>query len=180
MTVSGLKSVHELGADRPHGTRLRYMSGCKCFHCRRANSAYEMQRQRARLAGDWNGIVDAAPARAHIKKLARAGVGYGLVAEAANMNRGICLDIKQGRRLRARARTVRKILAVTTACRSDVATVCAASTWKLIHELLEEGYKKSQLAKMLGRQGQGLQIAKVRVHVKTRDRVERLHRKLTE
>ena len=61
----GLKPASELAAKRPHGDRLRYVAGCRCDLCRKANSTYERERQKARAAGDWNGIVDAAKARQH-------------------------------------------------------------------------------------------------------------------
>ena len=59
----GLKPITELAAEKPHGTRLRYIAGRHCFQCRRANSDYERQRKAARLAGDWNGLVPAERAR---------------------------------------------------------------------------------------------------------------------
>ncbi len=40
-TARGLRPVAELGADRPHGTRLRYFAGCKCFHRRRRGDRRE-------------------------------------------------------------------------------------------------------------------------------------------
>ena len=58
-----LTALKQRGAERPHGTRLRYISGCKCVPCRAANSRYETGRLRARREGDWNGYVDAATSR---------------------------------------------------------------------------------------------------------------------
>ncbi len=44
-------------ADRyAHGTRARYVSGCRCDDCRRANRLYERARYAARAGGDWNGL----------------------------------------------------------------------------------------------------------------------------
>src|SRR5260370_12030990 len=83
----GLRSAVELAADKSHGTRLKYMGGCKCIPCRAANSRYEVERSAARKAGDWNGIVDADRARTHIRKLSKAGVGYKPVADAPGVAR---------------------------------------------------------------------------------------------
>jgi hypothetical protein len=169
----------ELASRHPHGVRIRYMGGCRCLQCRMANSNYEKERRLARTTGDWNGIVDTAAARAHIKKLARKGVGYKMVAAAASVNKSIVFAIKNGRRPNARARTVRSILAVTPdVSRGDAALVPAASTWRLINLLLEEGYTKGMLAKLLGRQRAALQIRKVRVTLRTREEVRALYRRL--
>lgn len=175
----GLRPIAELAASRPHGNRLRYMAGCKCFKCRRSNSDYERQRQAARLAGDWNGIVDAAPARAHLLKLSRAGVGQWAVTAATDIARSMIHEIKNGDRLRIRARTLRKILTVTTACRADRSLIPAARTWRLIGQLLAEGYTKTRLAQELGYRSRAIQFRRHRVLASTQARVQRLHSKLT-
>lgn len=175
----GLRPVAELGGARPHGTRLRYLSGCKCFKCRRANSDYERERQAARLAGDWNGIVDAARARAHLIKLARAGVGRRVVSEVTDVAHSILHEIRQRRRLKIRARTERKILAVTPDMRADRSIVSAAKAWHLIGELLEEGFTKSAIAKELGYRTQALQLRHDRITARNEQRVIALHRRLT-
>jgi hypothetical protein len=174
----GLRSAAELSADRPHGDRLRYMAGCKCFKCRRANSDYERKRQAARLAGDLNGIVDAAPARAHILKLSRQGVGRHAVADVTDIAHSMIYEIRKGTRPRIRARTLRKILAVTPAQRAERSLVRGRRTWQLIGRLLEEGYTKKALAQMMGL-GVAIQFRKDWVLARTEARVIALHRKLT-
>ena len=72
MNLDSLRSAADLSATKPHGTRLKYMGGCKCMLCRAANSRYETERAVARKNGDWNGIVDARAARRHILKLSKA------------------------------------------------------------------------------------------------------------
>jgi hypothetical protein len=178
-TARGLRPVSELGAARPHGNRLRYLAGCKCFLCRRSNSDYERIRQAARLAGDWNGIVDAGPARAHLLKLSAAGVGQWSVVAATDIARSMIHEIKNGDRLRIRARTLRKILAVTSAQRSDQSKVSAARAWRLIRQLLKEGFTKSALAKLLGYRTRALQLQRHRITARNEQRVIALHRKLT-
>lgn len=166
--------------EHPHGTRARYVGlKCRCKECRRANLDYFNQRAAARKRGDFNGLVDAAAAREHIKKLARAGVGYKMVAEAARTSSTIVLEIKQGNRPRIRARTLRGILAVTIDCRGDKALVSGASTWRRIEKLLEEGFTKRDLARALGYKSPAIQFRRQRVTVRTRARVERLFEKLT-
>jgi hypothetical protein len=174
----GLRSANELGADRPHGVRLRYMAGCRCAECRRANTQYETQRERARKAGDWNGVVDAAPARAHILKLSRAGVGRKMVAAASGVAHSAVYAIRSGSKLRIRARTARRILAVDVTCRGDKALICAKQLWQRINWLLEEGYTKTFLAKQLG-YAAALQFDKHTVTVRNDADVAALYRRLT-
>lgn len=170
----GLRPVAELGGSRPHGTRLRYLAGCKCFHCRRANSDYERERQKAREAGDWNGVVDAAPARAHLRRLSRLGVGKRIVHAVSDVSVTVLQDIRSGRKTRIRARTERRILAVTKAARGDAALIPAGPTWERIGWLLEEGFTKARIALELGRKTPALQISKQTVTVRTAARVEAL------
>lgn len=107
----GLRPAAELAADKPHGTRLRYIGGCKCFQCRRANSDYERDRKAARLAGDWNGFVPADRARAHLMSLSRSGVGKRAVQAASDVCMTVLQDIRTGKKAQIRARTERRILA---------------------------------------------------------------------
>ncbi len=113
MNLDSLRTAADLSATKPHGTRLKYMGGCKCMLCRAANSRYETERAVARKNGDWNGIVDARAARRHILKLSKAGVGYKSVADAASVAHSVVAEIRAGRKLRIRQRTERSILAVT-------------------------------------------------------------------
>jgi len=91
----GLRPIAELAADRPHGHRLRYLAGCRCFQCRRSNSDYERERQAARAAGDWNGLVDADRARRHLRALARQGVGRRMVAAASDVALSVIADVRE-------------------------------------------------------------------------------------
>src|SRR5687768_15394519 len=176
----GLKPVTVLAAARPHGDRLRYMAGCKCQDCRRANSRYESERQRARKNGDWNGLVPADTARRHILKLSRQGIGRRAVAIAADVSENLICSIKSKRKKQIRARSERKILSVTQADACDHSFVPARRTWKLIRMLKTEGYKTEQLARQLGYAHPAIQFRKDRVLVRTAFRVERLYRQLTE
>lgn len=179
MSERGLRPVAELGAEKPHGTRLRYMAGCKCLRCRMANSNYETMRSRARKNGDWNGIVNAGPARRHIMRLSAAGVGRAQVSAASDIAFSIICSIKSGKRKHLRARTLRKILAVTTDCRADRAVVDASKTWRLIGLLLEEGYTKARIARELGRKTPALQVHRERVYASTAAAIERVYLRLT-
>lgn len=175
----GLRPASDLAADRPHGDRLRYVGGCRCDDCRAANARYERERIAARRAGDWNGIVPADRARAHLMKLSKAGVGRRAVAAASDVADTVLQDIRTGRKKRIRARTERLILAVGKAQASDHSLTSARRTHKLIAELLEEGYTEAFIADRLGYRARYLQLGAETVTVRNAARVERLHRELT-
>lgn len=175
----GLRPVAELAASRPHGDRLRYLAGCRCDACRAANTAYERSRVVARRSGDWNGIVPADRARAHLHKLSRLGVGKGAVADATDLAISILHQIRQGQRTQIRARTERKILCVSRAQLGDAALIDAGPTWRLVEHLLDEGYTKLRIARELGQKGNGLQLGKTRITVRNAARLAAVHRRLT-
>lgn len=178
LATRGLRPAAELAANRQHGDRLRYIAGCRCDACRRANSAYENERQRARKSGDWNGIVSADAARKHMLKLSRHGVGRRAIGAATDIADTVLSDIRRGVKHRIRARTERLILAVTLAIASDHALQSAAPTHALIAELIEEGYTERFLAQRLGYAHPYLQFGEL-ITVRNAARVERLHRELT-
>lgn len=174
----GLKPAAELAANRPHGDRLRYIGGCRCDLCRKANSTYERERQKARAAGDWNGIVDAGKAREHLLKLSELGVGRRAVAAASDVAETVLMDIRSRAKTRVRARTERQILAVTPEMASDHALVDAGPTWKLIRDLLKAGFTKSRLSAEMGTNGRALQLAKDQVTVRNAARMASVHARL--
>ena len=176
MNLDSLRSAAVLSIDKPHGTRLKYMGGCKCMLCRAANSCYEAERGVARKNGDWNGIVDARAARRHISKLSKAGIGYKSVADAASVAHTVVAEIRAGRKLRIRQRTERSILAVTKTAYAGGALIDADPTWKQIDKPLEEGFTKAELARRLGLKSPAIQFKHFEVTAKTAARVDRFYR----
>jgi len=63
-------------AEEPHGTRHRFLDGCRCVPCRAANSRYSCEGETAQRAGDWSGFVPTTLVLGHIQKLRKAGIGY--------------------------------------------------------------------------------------------------------
>ena len=165
-------------ATRPHGTRLRYMSGCKCMQCRAANSRHETTRAALRKVGLGNGIVCASAARAHIARLGTRQMGYKQVARVAGVAISVVAAVKAGRKLRIRQETDRRIRAVAWQPALG-ALVDAGPTWVLLNELIATGYPKRRLAHWLGQRGQGLQVSRRHVKAQTAMCVRALHRRLT-
>jgi hypothetical protein len=178
LSCRGLRPVAELAADKEHGCRLRYLAGCRCVPCRAANSRYETERNVARRAGDWNGLVSAKQARKHILKLSRAGVGQNALSDVSGVARSIIARIRRGEKLKIRKRTETAILSVSSGAVSGGALVSAKPTWVLINRLLTEGFTKSEIAHRLGKKNPALQIRKDRITAKTAADVERLYRRI--
>lgn len=174
----GLKPADVLAEGRPHGTRVRYLGGCRCADCRQANTQYERDRQKARAEGDWNGIVDAAAAKQHLLDLAAQGVGRRAVADASDVPGTILHDVRSGRKTKIRARTEKKILAVTVAMAADHALVDAAPTWALIAELRAAGFTKTRIAKELKHNSRQLQLGRRQVTVRNAAAMRRVHERL--
>lgn len=170
----GLRSAVELAAGRPHGVRLRYMGGCRCELCRRANTEYERGRSAARKAGDWNGLVPAEAARAHLATLSSQGIGRRSVGDVSGVADSILVRIINRDKRTIRARTERAILAVTAAAAADHACIDAGPTWKLIGQLLATGYTKAAIASQLGQARPALQLGRHRVTVRNAFEVQRL------
>lgn len=178
LAARGLRPAAELARDKPHGVRLRYMAGCRCFHCRRANTAYEKERAALRKAGLHNGMVSAAAARAHLLALSAIGIGRRTVHDVSGLSETVLCDIRTGSKLNIRASTERAILAVTQQAALDGCYVDATLTWQLIDELRNWGYSKAFLALQLGAKTPKLQINKHSIRAgKARD-VQRLHERL--
>lgn len=175
----GLKPASELAEGRPHGTRLRYVGGCRCDLCRAANRNYERKRAAARAAGDWNGIVPSDCARKHLLALARQGIGTRSVAACSDVSRTILLEVIRRKRRKIRARTERSILAVTAdVARGDNSLMSAKGTWRLINDLLDEGYTKTRIAQEMGHRC--IQLGKEQVTARNAARVAVVYRRLTQ
>lgn len=180
MRPANLPTAAALGTGKPHGVRIRYMSGCHCMLCRAANSRYETERALARKAGDWNGIVPADRARKHLRSLSRQGIGRRLVSEISGSATSTIQAIKAGRKTCIRARTERAILAVDREARSGGTLVPAEPTWKRIDELIEEGFIETELAGRLGYKCRKLQFARHQVTARTEQKVMRFYASIME
>lgn len=176
--IASLKPPSVLSASRAHGDRLKYIGGCRCDLCRRANTDYENIRAKARAAGDWNGIVSAEKSRKHMDWLSYHGVGRRQVSAATDIADSILAMIINGTRVNVRARTERLILAVTPECAADHALIPAGPTWILIDKLLKAGFTKTLIAAELGRKRHALQLGKDLITVRNANDVKRVYERL--
>jgi len=178
VSLSHMKPLEVLAAAKPHGTRLKYLGGCRCLPCRAANARYESHRIRARRAGDWNGLISAGRARRHLLALSRSGVGRRTVAEISGVPQSIVHQIKLGRRRRIRARTERRIFLVNSRAMNQARLVPAHRTWRMIARLLDEGFSKAEIARRLGYRTAALQLRRTHITARTALRIERFYRRI--
>lgn len=202
-----------------HGTRSRYIVGCRCSDCRAANTrAYHVREARSRelvaglpvvpgslcpgwdgvpcpgqrkLRSDsagvcsdcrkrsaWNGLVDAKPARKHIRAMSRVGIGYRTLADAARVNTSTVRQVMTGERRKIRKSTLEAILSVDEGARADHALIPGGETQRILRELEPEFLTKRNLAQALGYQSYGTPN-RSRITVRNAHRVRRLARRVT-
>jgi hypothetical protein len=163
---------------KPHGSRARYQTGCRCLPCRSANSHYSNIGRARRAAGEYEELVDASVAREHLQALSRVGVGRRTVAVACDVAESTLWDILSGKCDRIYKRTSDRILAVDENSRADRCLVDSAPTRKLIADLVgpRRGYSKTQLAQWLGLHKRGLHFLKrKRITARSATSLERLY-----
>ena len=170
----------------PHGTRAKYViERCRCAPCRRANAEYQKRRQRRNGYG-LPAQVPARPVREHVRALmpspypgAHDGMGWRRIADLAGVSRSTVSALIWGRRgkptERIKRETAEKLLALGSDNLADASLVWAENTWGYVTELVDFGVPKVRIARALGQKGQGLQLGKRYVTIKTARAVEDLH-----
>lgn len=143
----------------PHGVRARYVAGCRCYRCRRANLLYHRRRARLIARGLDNPIIDATVARNHLRALSRAQIGRRTVAKLTGLADSILHGIQKGTRTRIRKMTERRILSVPLDAQPAGARVPAAQTWRCITQLRLWGWRKVRIAEAIG-QHKALQLGR--------------------
>jgi hypothetical protein len=128
---------------------------------------------KCRIGLAYAGLVSSERARAHLKKLAQAGVGKIAVRDACDVASSMLHEIRLGRYPRIRVETERRILAVDREAVADHAIIDGRRTHRAIAKMLGHGLTKGEIAQRLGCETPALQI-KPRVIAKTEARVLRL------
>lgn len=175
MALAGLRTAAELAESKPHGTRIKYLGGCRCIPCKAAASRYESELAAKRRQGLGNGLVDTSEVLAHLRWLSSKGVGYKAACEAAGVGKSSVMKAMSGERTKMRAANARALLAVTPEMAiRDGALIPAKQTWRHIRWLINEGMTKGEIAKRLGYKTRALQISKKVVRASTAMKVEKM------
>jgi hypothetical protein len=165
------------------GTRARYVQGCRCKLCKKANRDYYYANTKKRIWHGGNPLVDAGPARKHLEALSKHKRGRHLVSEVSGVAVSTLTEIRTGQQAQCRKETAEAILAVplSTPVR-DGERVDAGPTWRLLNDLLGRGWTKSYLATRLGSTAKtpALQVRKDRVNASTARKVKELHEELSQ
>lgn len=167
-----------------HGTRTRYVTGCRCEPCREANRDYARGRDRhlRRVAygieQPVDRFVDAGETREHLLWLRSFGCGLRTVATMTGIGRTALQQIASGETKRVHTDTANRILCMFRDTRNNAMIVDADNTWKRITWLQKQGWSKARIASELGYQSRGLQISPDRIRRRTEKRVEDLVRRV--
>lgn len=148
-----------------HGTYVTYVQRkCRCDECRAANCAYVKRRAREqaheRFNPDLSRLVDAEPARQHMRSLMSQGMGWKRIAKVAGVATGTTYVILYGKggndpaehrppRKRIRRDIAEKLLAVRLDL-ADGALTDAVGTTRRLRALVAIGWSQSSLGARLG------------------------------
>jgi hypothetical protein len=107
-----------------HGSAAHYKHcGCRCWPCRLATLEQEAARVKARAYGRER-LVDAWPAREHVRALMGAGMGWPRIAELSGIEGSVICRLIWGKRARGQREISQRIARATEAA-------LLAVTWNL-------------------------------------------------
>lgn len=169
-------------AQHQHGHYATYtLDGCRCLPCAAAASDYERARVR-RIAYGKHTLVDAEPARAHIRSLMAQGMGFKRVSDKAGVSYSVVTTLLYGKPGMRPSRRIKPAAAeAILAVRLDLAEHAltdATGTWRRLEALQAIGWSKAALARQLGNTAPSIQYDRNLVHVETAQRVRDLYERL--
>lgn len=160
---------------------------CRCAVCTRASYAYQAKRDKAIGYGTWNPLVDAEPARAHLRMLGRAGIGWQRAAILAGVSNGSVSHLLYGSSGRPPAKRCRRQIAEAvmalrpeSATLPDGAKVDATGTQRRMQAMVVDGWSLSEQARRVGRtvQNYSYSLTARKVTVRVARDVAELHEAL--
>lgn len=153
------KPCHHKVANHQHGTYACYtLDACRCPACAHAVRDYEQNRVRQQAYGRWDNLVDADPARNHVRRLMAAGMGLKRVGAAADVSTGVMWKLLYGRPNAAGQRTPSRRITKAVEARllaveldlADGAMVPNTDTARRLQALVAIGWSMSKLGLRLG------------------------------
>jgi hypothetical protein len=175
---------------RDHGYARYRLDGCRCYTCALARAEYDDRRNRLIAYGRWQPFVPIEETQQRILSLHDLGYGDRTIATLAGIQRKTVRDIRIGRRhdpgrgnpplTRIRTTTAAAIAAIAydPLEAPDGTYVDATLTWQRITELLDTGYRRTEIARRLGKQTHALQLGRRQVSARNARAVRDLHDEL--
>lgn len=168
-----------------HGTRSRYVHGCRCDSCRLANRLYarEINRHHARVSYGLEEpresiLIDATETRDHLAWLRTQGVGRRTISKVSGVGQTTIQEIISGRRREIHPRTADRLLAVNRTAQPPKTLIPAEPTVALLDDLIGLGFTQARIALELGNKNPALQINRKRVTLQTARKVEEVWERL--
>jgi hypothetical protein len=157
-SLTGAKACLHPLADHQHGTRARYtLDGCRCGPCGFAKYTYEENRARQIMYGTWEPMVDAAPVRAHVLALRKAGIGRRTLSVRSGVSQSAITKLingvpSRGREpsKRVRHETADALLEVTADQLAPHALVDGTGTRRRLEALVASGRSVTAVGALLG------------------------------
>lgn len=150
-----------LGLRHKHGTKMRYLAGCRCRRCRAGNARYEQKLNLARKLYGPNDLVSSERVLAHLRYLKTFGMGHKTVAKHAHVSKTALAEMIWYGRQHVRRRSENRILAVqpTLDTLPRSVNIPAKETVEKIKQLTLWGYPKSLITRDgLGNESMVLQV----------------------
>ena len=188
MTRPSLDRTHRCDAHQPGSNACYTIHRCRCYPCATEATAYRRQIERERARG-LSRKVDAEPVREHVRSLMASrkggtdGVGLKQIVKVSGVSQGALWKLMYGAPDRpgpsswVMRKTAERLMAVSHADMADGATVPAASTWKRIDQMLDGGFAKAEIGRLVhGPQARSLQLSRKRVTVGHARRIAQVHK----
>lgn len=145
------------GRLAPHGTRARYIAGCRCPECGEANRHY-LDDYKAVRAIEGRQTVPAYAVAEHIAKLRASGVELTAIARLTGLSVHHLRAVARGEVPRVTRRLHDAVLSVQPGDYSENWLVPAAAAVELLDELNAAGIQSKTIAKAFGYRTEHLNI----------------------
>jgi hypothetical protein len=137
------KQLKENSLTKPCGMRSKYTAGCRCDLCKEANRRYYHRNAIQRIQKGPI-LVDPKPAKLHVAKLRRRGLGLRWIAEQSGVSlSGLRRLIKENKSIKRQ--TAEKLLAFDGRRLKTGHRIGAAKCRQMVNQLIDAGFTKNQI-----------------------------------
>lgn len=146
-------------ANHQHGTYACYtLDACRCEPCAAAVADYDRNRLRLQAYGRWDGLVDAAAAREHVRRLMAQGMGLKRIVAVSDVSQGQLWKLLYGSPRPDGSRTPSRRIKPTTQARILAVTLDLApgavvdhhGTTRRVQALVALGWSMAKIGAQIG------------------------------